>query len=132
MSNAVVCSPFRSESLGNSRSKAPVFVVGCPRSGTTLPYHMLFSAGNSTIYRAESQVFNLLSRATRVINLHSAGLDQAAGARRTRSGMPAIPKGNKIFFDFHSLLSSEDFLTSLGRARSVREQKRLYPAVRTY
>jgi hypothetical protein len=42
------------------RSKAPVFVVGSPRSGTTLLYHMLLSAGNFAIYRAESQVFNWL------------------------------------------------------------------------
>ncbi|PYX37709.1 MAG: hypothetical protein DMG81_13485 [Acidobacteria bacterium] len=39
------------------RSKAPVFVLGCPRSGTTLLYHMLLSAGNFALYRAESQVF---------------------------------------------------------------------------
>jgi glycosyltransferase involved in cell wall biosynthesis len=43
-----------------ARSKAPVFVLGCPRSGTTLLYHMLLSAGNFVVYRAESQVFNLL------------------------------------------------------------------------
>src|SRR6201987_5112926 len=43
-----------------SRSKAPVFGLGCPRSGTTLLYHMLLSAGNFVVYRAESQVFNLL------------------------------------------------------------------------
>jgi hypothetical protein len=42
------------------RSRAPVFVVGCPRSGTTLLYHMLLSAGNFAMYRAESQVFNVL------------------------------------------------------------------------
>ena len=42
------------------RGKAPVFVLGCPRSGTTLLYHMLLSAGNFVVYRAESQVFNLL------------------------------------------------------------------------
>src|SRR5438477_6807589 len=42
------------------RSKAPVFVLGCPRSGTTLLYHMLLSAGNFALYRAESQGFNLL------------------------------------------------------------------------
>jgi len=42
------------------RSEAPVFVVGCPRSGTTLLYHMLLSAGNFAVYRAESQVFNIL------------------------------------------------------------------------
>src|SRR6201982_3372749 len=45
---------------GGSRSKAPVFVLGCPRSGTTLLYHMLLSAGNFVVYHTESQVFNLL------------------------------------------------------------------------
>jgi hypothetical protein len=44
----------------SARSKAPVFVLGSPRSGTTLLYHMLLSAGNFAVYRAESQVFNLL------------------------------------------------------------------------
>jgi hypothetical protein len=42
------------------RSKAPVFVLGSPRSGTTLLYHMLLSAGNFAVYRAESQVLHLL------------------------------------------------------------------------
>ncbi|MGH9497053.1 MAG: sulfotransferase family protein [Candidatus Sulfotelmatobacter sp.] len=44
----------------NARSRAPVFVVGCPRSGTTLLYHMLLSAGNFAIYRTESSVLSLL------------------------------------------------------------------------
>jgi hypothetical protein len=42
------------------RSKAPVFVLGCGRSGTTLLYHMLLSSGNFAIYRTESNVINLL------------------------------------------------------------------------
>ena len=46
--------------LLTNRKKAPVFVLGCPRSGTTLLYHMLLSAGRFAIYRAESNVFNLL------------------------------------------------------------------------
>lgn len=50
----------QNESPSDTRNHAPVFVVGCPRSGTTLVYHMLLSAGNFAIYRAESQVFNLL------------------------------------------------------------------------
>src|SRR5207302_10418441 len=41
-------------------SKAPVFVLGCPRAGTTVLYHMLLSAGGFAVYRAESNVFNLL------------------------------------------------------------------------
>src|SRR5712692_11849338 len=42
------------------RSKAPVFVLGCPRSGTTVLYHMLLSAGNFAVYRTESNVFSVL------------------------------------------------------------------------
>jgi hypothetical protein len=43
-----------------SRSLAPVFILGCGRSGTTLLYHMLLSAGNFAVYRIESNVINLL------------------------------------------------------------------------
>lgn len=42
------------------RQTAPVFIVGSPRSGTTWLYHMLLSAGNFAVYRAEASVFNLL------------------------------------------------------------------------
>src|SRR5713226_7158539 len=49
----------RSEAL-SARSKAPVFVLGCPRSGTTVLYHMLLSAGNFAVYRAEANVFSIL------------------------------------------------------------------------
>ncbi len=48
------------ESVAPRRNKAPVFVLGCPRSGTTVLYHMLLSAGDFAVYRAESNVFNLL------------------------------------------------------------------------
>ena len=41
------------------RSKAPVFVIGCSRSGTTLLYHMLLSSGNFAVYRMESQILTL-------------------------------------------------------------------------
>ncbi|HVI09031.1 MAG TPA: sulfotransferase [Candidatus Binatia bacterium] len=44
----------------SSRRTAPVFVLGCPRSGTTVLYHMILSAGDFAVYRAESNVFNLL------------------------------------------------------------------------
>src|SRR5262249_52906787 len=49
-----------SDGLTTARSRAPVFVLGSPRSGTTLLYHMLLSAGNFAVYRTESNVFNLL------------------------------------------------------------------------
>lgn len=43
--------------------KPPVFIVGCPRSGTTWLYHMLLSAGGFAIYRAEPKVFTYLAPA---------------------------------------------------------------------
>src|SRR5579862_9542720 len=43
-----------------ARCKAPVFVLGCGRSGTTLLYHMLLSAGGFAVYRSESNAINLL------------------------------------------------------------------------
>ncbi|MGA9526778.1 MAG: sulfotransferase [Terriglobales bacterium] len=44
----------------SKRSKAPVFVLGCDRSGTTFLYHTLLSAGGFAIYHTESNAFNLL------------------------------------------------------------------------
>jgi hypothetical protein len=49
------------ESVAGKKNKAPVFVLGCPRSGTTVLYHMLLSAGGFAVYRAESNVFNILA-----------------------------------------------------------------------
>src|SRR6202049_4464129 len=45
----------------NLRKRSPVFVLGCPRSGTTLLYDMLLSAGGFAVYLAESNVFNVLA-----------------------------------------------------------------------
>jgi hypothetical protein len=50
---------FRSTSIRNARSHAPIFSIGCSRSGTTLLYHMLLSSGNFAVYRAESFIFTL-------------------------------------------------------------------------
>src|SRR5215470_8258675 len=49
-----------SGSIASSRKKAPVFVLGCGRSGTTLLYHMLLSSGGFAVYRTESNAINLL------------------------------------------------------------------------
>lgn len=53
-----------------SNKEAPIFVLGCPRSGTTVLYHMLLSTGHFAIYRAESQVFDMI--APRFGNLRTA------------------------------------------------------------
>jgi hypothetical protein len=52
--------PVVTQPTTGARSWAPVFVLGCVRSGTTLLYHMLLSAGDFAIYRTESNVLNLL------------------------------------------------------------------------
>src|SRR5437879_7899313 len=46
--------------ISGARHRAPVFVLGSPRSGTTLLYDMLLSSGGFAVYLAESNVFNLL------------------------------------------------------------------------
>ena len=40
----------------------PVFVVGCPRSGTTLLYSMMMAAGGFAAYRKETYFYDLISR----------------------------------------------------------------------
>ena len=42
--------------------KRPVFVVGCPRSGTTLLYSMLVAAGGFAIYRKETYFYAIAPR----------------------------------------------------------------------
>src|SRR5258708_35252997 len=51
----------RSASPSAGRRKTPVFVLGCPPSGTTVLYHMLLSAGGFAVYPSEFNVFNLLA-----------------------------------------------------------------------
>src|SRR6195256_4810862 len=47
-------------SARGARSKCPVFVLGCGRSGTKLLYHTLLSAGGFALYYAASNAFNLI------------------------------------------------------------------------
>ncbi len=69
-----------------SKGKRPVFVLGSPRSGTTLLYHMILSAGNFAVYRTESNVFNLLM--PRFGDLSK---------RRNRQALMKVWLGSKLF-----------------------------------
>ena len=40
--------------------KPPVFIVGCPRSGTSYLYHLLLSAGGFAEFRTQMNVFDVL------------------------------------------------------------------------
>src|SRR2546422_1153119 len=64
----------------------PVFVVGSPRSGTTLVYDMLMSAGGFAVYLGESSIFNVV--APRFGNL---------GVRKNREKMWHAWLGSKLF-----------------------------------
>lgn len=46
--------------LSNDRKNAPVFVMGCHRSGTNLLYDMLLSAGGFAIYRGFLPIYKIL------------------------------------------------------------------------
>lgn len=50
-----------SAGLAKTRRNAPVFVVGSPRSGTTLLYDTLLSSGGFARYLGESNIFNFLA-----------------------------------------------------------------------
>lgn len=96
-----------------SRSTAPVFVVGSPRSGTTLLYHMLLSAGGFARYRAETHVFNTLA-------------PRYGGMRREQDVAAALTTW--IASDCHTLsgLSANAAREAvLGRARNAGEFLRL-------
>ena len=68
------------------RNSAPVFVLGSPRSGTTLLYDMLLSAGGFAVYLAESNAFNLLAP-------HFGDL----GRREVRRELLQVWLGSKLF-----------------------------------
>src|SRR5215475_7927522 len=40
--------------------KPPVFIVGCPRSGTSFLYHLLLSAGGFARFHTQMNVFDVL------------------------------------------------------------------------
>jgi hypothetical protein len=68
------------------RFRAPVFVLGSARSGTTLLYDTLLSAGGFALYLGESNIFNLL--APRFGDL---------GIRRNRERMLEVWLGSRLF-----------------------------------
>ncbi len=70
----------------SDRHRAPVFVVGCARSGTTLLYDTLLSGGGFALYLGESNIFNLL--APRFGDL---------GIRRNRKRMLEVWLGSRLF-----------------------------------
>src|SRR5258708_3673216 len=98
-------------SATSARSKAPVFVLGCPRSGTTVLYHMLLSAGNFAVYRAEANVFSILQPRFGNLNSESNRRELLRYWLNSKlfqvTGLEAGPISEKIMRECHS---AGDFL----------------------
>ena len=121
--SAVVTGRTTTECKRSGRRTAPVFVLGCPRSGTTVLYHMLLSAGNFAIYRAESNVFNLLVprfRGMRRASDRKRLLDVWLRSKLFRvSGLDAGHISARIMRDCHS---GGDFLRILMQEISAQQK----------
>jgi hypothetical protein len=52
--------PIRASVGDGIAMKPPVFIVGCPRSGTSYLYHLLLSAGGFAEFRTQMNVFDVL------------------------------------------------------------------------
>ena len=53
-------SPADPQATVNCPAKAPIFIVGCPRSGTSFLYHLLLSAGGFAEFHTQMNVFDVL------------------------------------------------------------------------
>ncbi len=94
-----------------ARNRAPVFVIGSPRSGTTLLYHMLLSAGDFAVYRSEALVFSLLEprfgNPGQARNRDALFAEWLPSAYFTRSGLDPAEFRNRISAGCHN---AGDFL----------------------
>lgn len=101
----------------------PVFVVGSPRSGTTLLYHTLLSSGCFAVYRAETEIFSTIAFRFRFDNTKALGHLLEVWIRSDLfqlSGLDAVPFRKRILRECRS---SGDFLRifmeSIARQQGV-------------
>jgi hypothetical protein len=52
--------PTMMGSAGSDSMKPPIFIVGCPRSGTSFLYHLLLSAGGFAEFHTQMNVYDVL------------------------------------------------------------------------
>jgi hypothetical protein len=55
-----ICRSIKESGSRRIAMKAPVFIVGCPRSGTSYLYHLLLSAGGFAEFHTQMNVFDVL------------------------------------------------------------------------
>jgi hypothetical protein len=102
--------------------KRPVFVVGCPRSGTTLLYSMLVAAGGFAFYRKETYFYDLAPRFPRLgsARARQAFLDRfLAGYLGKVPGLDVVPIARQAIDQSRTII---EFLPRLMSA-ITREQR---------
>src|SRR5262249_50632449 len=91
--------------------KPPVFIVGCPRSGTTYLYHLLLSAGGFAEFHTQMNVFDVLEPIygdlSSAANKRHMMKDWLASKAFTVSGLQAAEIEQKVLTECHS---AGDFL----------------------
>jgi len=91
--------------------KPPVFIVGCPRSGTSFLYHLLLSAGGFAEFHTQMNVYDVLEPIYGNLNVpknKGAAIREWLGSKGFRvSGLDAADIEGKILSECHS---ASDFL----------------------
>jgi hypothetical protein len=91
--------------------KAPVFIVGCPRSGTSFLYHLLLSAGGFAEFHTQMNVYDVLEpiygNLARTKNKKAALREWLRSKAFEVSGLEAAPIEAKILAECHG---ASDFL----------------------
>ena len=91
--------------------KPPVFIVGCPRSGTSYLYHLLLSAGGFAEFHTQMNVFDVLEPIYGDLSSESSRrrmMQEWLGSKAFQvSGLNADEIEKKIISDCHS---ASDFL----------------------
>lgn len=103
-------------------SRAPVFIVGCPRSGTSFLYHLLLSAGGFAEFHTQMNVYDVLEPIygdLGVMRNKKAALEEWLRSKAGRlSGLEHGELQRKILQECHS---ASDFLQIIMEAIAQRQ-----------
>jgi len=67
----ILCASKTESAPGSASMKPPIFIVGCPRSGTSYLYHLLLSAGGFAEFHTQMNVYDVLEPIYGDLGVHS-------------------------------------------------------------